>query len=169
MLDELRGAYLCNRVRRIYGIDACYICSFRFDNTETDISRKKMISRFSTALLLLLFLHGMADSTAMTSSVPHRPKTLVTFDIDGTICVSDPKKSASANAMHTKAFSHAFREIYGIDASIDEVPHHGSTDQLILLKGDKSRPYMCNMLYHICAICFVVVVEYILLKFAEQF
>jgi hypothetical protein len=97
----------------------------------------------STAVFLLLLLHSMTDSpvTAICSSVPPlRPKTLVTFDIDGTICVSDPKQSASANAMHTKAFSHAFREVYGIDASIDEVPHHGSTDQLILLKGDYSRP-----------------------------
>jgi hypothetical protein len=99
----------------------------------------------STALLLLLlplFLHSRSI-LAMSSSISLlRPKTLVTFDIDGTICVSDPKKSASANAMHTKAFSHAFREIYGIDASIDEVSHHGSTDQLILLKGGSSRPYL---------------------------
>ena len=105
-------------------------------------------------LLVLLLLHSLADSSvviAMCSSVtPLRTKTLVTFDIDGTICVSDPKQSALANAMHTKAFSHAFREIYGIDASIDEVSHHGSTDQLILLKGDYSRPsnnhvLLCNL------------------------
>jgi hypothetical protein len=96
-----------------------------------------------TAVLLLLLLHSMAENTAtaLCSSLPPlRSKTLVTFDIDGTLCVSDPKQSASANAMHTKAFSHAFREIYGIDASIDEVSHHGSTDQLILLKGDYSKP-----------------------------
>jgi hypothetical protein len=100
--------------------------------------------------VLLLLLHTMADTaTALSSSVPPlRPKILVTFDIDGTICVSDPKQSAAANAMHTKAFTHAFREIYGIDASIDEVSHHGSTDQLILLKGDYSRPRApmhCNL------------------------
>jgi FMN phosphatase YigB (HAD superfamily) len=70
-----------------------------------------------------------------TSSLPLRPKTLITFDIDGTLCKSDAKNSALANAMHTKAFSHAFKEVFGIDASIDEVSHHGSTDQLILLKG----------------------------------
>ena len=64
-----------------------------------------------------------------------RKKTLITFDIDGTLCKSDPKQSATANAMHTKAFSHAFQKVFGLDASIDEIQHHGSTDQLILLKG----------------------------------
>ena len=69
------------------------------------------------------------------AALPLRPKKLITFDIDGTLCKSDARNSAVANAMHTKAFSHAFREVFGIDASIDEIPHHGSTDQLILLKG----------------------------------
>jgi hypothetical protein len=138
LLVELREAYSV----RVYYVDihVCITSTIphgivpRLEDETVHFFFMMMI----TALLLLL-LNSMADCTvaAMSSSVlPLRPKTLVTFDIDGTICVSDPKLSALANAMHTKAFSHAFREVYGIDASIDEVSHHGSTDQLILLKGD---------------------------------
>ncbi|CAE8588782.1 unnamed protein product [Polarella glacialis] len=56
---------------------------------------------------------------------------LVTFDIDGTICRS---VGEGANFMHKAAFAHAFKEVFSLDASIDEVHHHGSTDGLILVK-----------------------------------
>eukprot|EP00959_Pyramimonas_sp_CCMP1952_P065458 1366570-Pyramimonas_sp.AAC.1 len=29
------------------------------------------------------------------------------------------------------AFSHGFKKIHGLDACIDEIPHHGSTDQVL--------------------------------------
>ena len=41
--------------------------------------------------------------------------------------------------MHRGAFAHAFRAVCGFDASIDEVPHHGMTDPLILLKVQLHR------------------------------
>jgi hypothetical protein len=48
--------------------------------------------------------------------------TLITFDIDGTICVQDETQiEIIPNAMHTRAFSFAFKEVFGIDASINEV------------------------------------------------
>jgi len=61
-------------------------------------------------------------------------KTLVTFDIDGTICVQGKGEGGSSEKMmHTLAFNHAFLKVFGVDAHIGEVKHAGSTDQLILL------------------------------------
>ena len=67
---------------------------------------------------------------------------VVTFDIDGTICVSSEDKTEEgvvANAMHGGAFAHAFKSVCGFEASINEVPHHGMTDPLILLKVQLHR------------------------------
>jgi phosphoglycolate phosphatase len=66
---------------------------------------------------------------------------LVTFDIDGTICVSDKvTEGVIPNAMHHAAFSHAFKVVCGFEgASINEVSHHGMTDPLILLKVQLHR------------------------------
>lgn len=67
--------------------------------------------------------------------------TLVTFDIDGTICVANTLfKGAAHKAMHHAAFSYALKTVCGFDdASINEVPHHGLTDPLILLKVQLHR------------------------------
>ncbi|KAJ1472920.1 hypothetical protein T484DRAFT_1838401, partial [Baffinella frigidus] len=93
-------------------------------------------------LVLLVALIPSASSLAAPSPLPlntnagvaamagHR-RTLVTFDIDGTIV---RQAGPGANAMHTLAFAHAFKEVFGLDAGIDEVKHAGSTDQLILCK-----------------------------------
>lgn len=35
--------------------------------------------------------------------------------------------------MEQDAFAYAFKEVYGLEADIDEIAHHGSTDQLVLL------------------------------------
>ncbi len=51
-------------------------------------------------------------------------KKLVLFDIDGTLI-----KNTIA---HKTAFSTGFKEVYGIDASIDSIRHHGLTDQQII-------------------------------------
>uniref|UniRef100_A0A7S0QZI5 Phosphoglycolate phosphatase n=1 Tax=Pyramimonas obovata TaxID=1411642 RepID=A0A7S0QZI5_9CHLO len=61
---------------------------------------------------------------------PHSmaPTTLITFDVDGTLIHS---VGEDANKFHKLAFSHAFKTVHGIDASIDEIPHHGSTDKLV--------------------------------------
>jgi len=50
---------------------------------------------------------------------------VITFDIDGTICVSDKlTEGVVANAMHRGAFAHAFQAVCGFEgASIDEVCH----------------------------------------------
>jgi hypothetical protein len=46
-----------------------------------------------------------------------------------------------ANAMHRNAFTHALKTVCGFEnACIDEVPHHGMTDPLILLKIQVTRP-----------------------------
>lgn len=66
---------------------------------------------------------------------------VITFDIDGTICVSDKlTEGVVANAMHRGAFAHAFQAVCGFEgASIDEVEHHGMTDPLILIKVQLHR------------------------------
>lgn len=43
---------------------------------------------------------------------------LVTFDIDGTLIEAI---GTDANKMHKGAFSHALKELYGVDGSIDAV------------------------------------------------
>ena len=68
---------------------------------------------------------------AKGASMATSRRTLITFDIDGTIV---RQAGPDANAMHTRAFAHAFNEVFGLDASIDEVKHAGSTDPLILCK-----------------------------------
>ncbi|MHA1733256.1 MAG: HAD family hydrolase [Promethearchaeota archaeon] len=50
---------------------------------------------------------------------------LVTFDVDQTLL--------AGNELHQAAFSHGFAEVFGVDASITEVNHHGMTDPLLIL------------------------------------
>ena len=54
--------------------------------------------------------------------------TLVTFDVDGTLIHT---VGANANKFHKDAFAHGFREVYGVETTIDVVSHQGSTDMLI--------------------------------------
>lgn len=78
--------------------------------------------------------------SASSMSTDRSEVHVVTLDIDGTICVSDKiTKGVVANAMHRGAFAHAFKSVCGFEASIDEVPHHGMTDPLILLKVQLHR------------------------------
>jgi phosphoglycolate phosphatase len=60
-----------------------------------------------------------------------KPKTLISFDVDGTLIHS---VGTTANKLHKEAFAAAFRQVFDIDTTIDVVPHHGSTDPLILVK-----------------------------------
>ncbi|KAL4538574.1 hypothetical protein Ndes2526B_g03129 [Nannochloris sp. 'desiccata'] len=60
-----------------------------------------------------------------------KPKTLISFDVDGTLIHS---VGPTANKLHKEAFAAAFRQVFDIDTTIDVVPHHGSTDPLILVK-----------------------------------
>ncbi|XP_078166522.1 uncharacterized protein LOC144561433 isoform X1 [Carex rostrata] len=60
-----------------------------------------------------------------------KKRVMVTFDIDGTLIVST---GLSSNRLHRGAFAYALNEVFGINnASIDVIPHHGSTDPAILL------------------------------------
>lgn len=52
-------------------------------------------------------------------------------DVDGTLCHS---VGENANRLHKEAFAAAFREVFDLDTTIDVVPHHGSTDPLILVR-----------------------------------
>ena len=55
--------------------------------------------------------------------------------------------SPKADLLHTRAFNHAFKSVFGVDASIDEIPHQGSTDQLILLAVSRQvAPAWCSRL-----------------------
>ena len=64
-----------------------------------------------------------------SSSTPHNNKTLLTFDVDGTLIRA---VGADANKFHKDAFAHGMREHHGIDTHIDVIKHHGSTDQLVV-------------------------------------
>ena len=69
------------------------------------------------------------NATNMPAS--SKGKTLITFDVDGTLIRASGK---DANKFHKDAFMHGFREVYGVEThpvGIDVIQHHGSTDQLI--------------------------------------
>lgn len=51
--------------------------------------------------------------------------------MDGTLCHS---VGENANRLHKEAFVAAFAEVFKLDTTIDVVPHHGSTDPLILVR-----------------------------------
>ncbi|KAL3142771.1 hypothetical protein ABBQ38_003071 [Trebouxia sp. C0009 RCD-2024] len=58
-------------------------------------------------------------------------KTLVSFDVDGTLIrtVGD-----NANKLHKLAFMNAWKEVYGLETHLDVIQHHGNTDPLILIR-----------------------------------
>lgn len=59
--------------------------------------------------------------SAMASSEKIRPadgRVLVTFDVDGTLVKA---VGASSNRLHKRAFSHAFKEVFGVDGHIDVI------------------------------------------------
>eukprot|EP00906_Rhabdomonas_costata_P024185 RCo034801 len=58
------------------------------------------------------------------------PAVLVTFDVDGTLMSMD----GARHHLHKEAFSHAFKQVFDIDAHIDEIVHNGSTDPLIMIE-----------------------------------
>lgn len=70
------------------------------------------------------------SATASGSAAMSKPKTLISFDVDGTLIHS---VGPTANKLHKEAFAAAFRQLFDIDTTIDVVPHHGSTDPLILV------------------------------------
>jgi len=43
---------------------------------------------------------------------------LITFDVDGTLMQST---GLQANLLHKKAFSHAFRQVFGVEGTIDAI------------------------------------------------
>jgi len=56
---------------------------------------------------------------------------LVLFDIDKTLI--------SGNRSHIAAFSEAFKRVYGLDADIAIINHHGMTDQQIIIEVLKKK------------------------------
>lgn len=66
----------------------------------------------------------MAAIAAAAAAATRRFRVIL-FDVDGTLV----KNSGS---VHADAFAHAWRKIFGVTASIHDIQHHGSTDQLIL-------------------------------------
>jgi len=57
--------------------------------------------------------------------------TLVLFDLDKTLLKSTQS--------HHKAFSEAFRKIYGVYANVDDISHQGMTDQQIIIEVLKKK------------------------------
>mmetsp|Transcript_9791 Transcript_9791/g.44586 ORF Transcript_9791/g.44586 Transcript_9791/m.44586 type:complete len:284 (-) Transcript_9791:109-960(-) len=72
---------------------------------------------------------GRAIRSAPDAMAAPLPKTLITFDVDGTLIKS---VGTHANKFHKDAFAHAFKVVHDIDTNIDVIPHHGSTDQLVV-------------------------------------
>lgn len=56
---------------------------------------------------------------------------LVLFDIDRTLLEVTP--------WHKKSFSKAFKDVYGIDATIDVIEHQGMSDQKIIIEALKKH------------------------------
>ena len=82
-------------------------------------------------------------------------RRLALFDVDGTLVSST---GANANAVHKAAFAHAWKHCFGITTDVEEVKHHGSTDQLILQavleKHGVSRAESEAKMAHLCdAMC----------------
>lgn len=65
-----------------------------------------------------------------------RANVLVTFDVDGTLLGPRTRPGASA---HKRALAHAVHEVFGVTATVDSVPHAGSTDQEIVARMCVSR------------------------------
>lgn len=93
--------------------------------------------RASTVRLSLRAIpnRGTNSPTTRTNATKMSPsskgKTLITFDVDGTLIRASGQ---DANKFHKDAFMHGFREVYGVETypvGIDVIQHHGSTDQLI--------------------------------------
>lgn len=70
-------------------------------------------------------------SNRSLASMAAKKKTLISFDVDGTLVRS---VGNDANKLHKEAFSAAFKEVFDLNTTIDVIPHHGSTDGLILIK-----------------------------------
>lgn len=66
-----------------------------------------------------------------------RANVLVTFDVDGTILGS--RKNKLGTSAHKQAINYAVKEVHGIDATVDSVPHAGSTDQEIVRRMCASK------------------------------
>ena len=54
---------------------------------------------------------------------------LATFDVDGTLIESE---GAEANKVHKEAFASCFRQVFGVETTIDVCKHHGLTDPLVI-------------------------------------
>ena len=67
-------------------------------------------------------------SFAMSSS-SRNDKTLLTFDVDGTLIRA---VGEGANKFHKDAFAVAIEAVHGLKTHIDVIKHHGSTDQLVV-------------------------------------
>ena len=74
---------------------------------------------------------GFIDFNCVENSVNQTRMSACFADVDGTLIRS---MGANANKLHKDAFAAGFRDVFGIETTIDVVPHHGSTDPLILVK-----------------------------------
>ncbi|KAK9805339.1 hypothetical protein WJX73_003601 [Symbiochloris irregularis] len=76
-------------------------------------------------------LKSRARRSPLSKTVQANMKTIITFDVDGTLIRAVGKDS---NRLHKAAFAYAWQKVFNLKADIDEVQHHGLTDGLILVK-----------------------------------
>ena len=77
---------------------------------------------------------------------------LVLFDIDNTLI----KKSRG----HHKAFSFAFKKVYGVEATIDAINYYGMTDRQIIREVLKTKGLNDQIIYSKIEECMEAMVEY---------
>ncbi|GAQ88295.1 haloacid dehalogenase-like hydrolase (HAD) superfamily protein [Klebsormidium nitens] len=95
------------------------------------ISKGSSQNGLSVACRAALVAETPPSKRRLFSSSSASSRVLVTFDIDGTLVEAI---GTEANKMHKGAFSHALKELYGVDGTIDAVKHHGSTDKSVIKK-----------------------------------
>lgn len=80
----------------------------------------------------------MAVEQNGTASSKEGGRVLITFDVDGTLVRS---VGDDANRMHKGAFSYAFRELFGVDGTIDAIK---------VLRSATGVPLVCLHISHRC-------------------
>lgn len=87
--------------------------------------------RSSASVRTSHLLYSLSQNRLPSNADPLGPRCPTAADVDGTLIRS---AGPDANKLHKEAFAAAFKEVFGLDTTIDVVPHHGSTDPLILVK-----------------------------------
>lgn len=80
---------------------------------------------------VLSFQNFQEVKTMGRQMASNKKPIIVSFDVDGTLVRS---LGDDANKLHKEAFAEAFKQVFGLETTIDVIDHHGSTDGLILVR-----------------------------------